>query len=95
MGGRGGWKMWVFVKIYRYLHLHKPRVLSPLHCLRKEVDLVPLVCEDGIFKDMIKWVRKLLLLKKKKKLITVNLNFDDLGNSWGSSSVHASTKNYT
>ena len=30
-------------------HLHKPRVLSPLRsfCVRNEVDLVPLVCEDA------------------------------------------------
>ena len=35
--------------IQLFLHLRKPRVLSPLRSLRvsNDVDLVPLACEDG------------------------------------------------
>ena len=38
------------IVIYSVLHLHKPRVLSPLRflrtCVRNEVDLVHLACDD-------------------------------------------------
>ena len=33
-------------------HLHKPRVLNPLRsCVRNEVELVSLACEDGVRKE--------------------------------------------
>ena len=45
-----GAKCLVFgLTLHLSIHLHKPRVLSPLRSLRKEeVDLVPLACEDAL-----------------------------------------------
>ena len=41
---------------YVLRHLPKPRVISPLHSLRirKEVDLVPLACEDCVESAILK-----------------------------------------
>ena len=39
------------LRLYGVLHLRKPRVLTPIRslrtCVRNEVELVPLACEDG------------------------------------------------
>ena len=39
-------------------HLRKLRVLTPLRCVRNEVELVPLACEDDTMPDPYIWPKR-------------------------------------